>query len=191
LDHLVYAIAVHESGQEPPPKEKTLMFPITDSPSNFADADWHIETLSDPVRAAIEAVQPYHRRHPVIPAPLSILRDLENTDKHKLLRLAYAAINQGDLGFIGPENPEPGEVQIVAHPGEIKDGTEIAAFVFSRPQPDMKYDRINLEMVVALWHGKLDPSAPPWTDRSDFSALLKVLADEVRAVIDLVAAVVK
>ena len=31
LDHLVYAIAVHESGTEPPPDGNKLMFPITDT----------------------------------------------------------------------------------------------------------------------------------------------------------------
>jgi hypothetical protein len=32
LDHLVYAIAIHESGQSPPPCEGSLAFPICDSP---------------------------------------------------------------------------------------------------------------------------------------------------------------
>src|ERR1039458_556639 len=34
LDHLVYAIAMHESGQNPPPKEDRLAFPIVDNPAD-------------------------------------------------------------------------------------------------------------------------------------------------------------
>src|SRR3989304_9414282 len=35
LDHLIYAIAVHESNTSPPPNEDALMFPICDGPTAF------------------------------------------------------------------------------------------------------------------------------------------------------------
>lgn len=36
LDHLIYAMAVYESGQDPPPGADGLQFPICDSSENFA-----------------------------------------------------------------------------------------------------------------------------------------------------------
>src|ERR1022692_7857 len=38
LDHLVYAIAVLESGKTPPPDENRLAFPITDTATDFHSA---------------------------------------------------------------------------------------------------------------------------------------------------------
>jgi hypothetical protein len=188
LDHLVYAIAVHESGQEPPLKGDDLMFPIADSPERFAKAVWRISSLSDPVRAAIEGVQPYHRPQIILPPLLSVLRELNNADKHKLLRLAFNAVIQGDLGFAGTLSTATGAVQFIPNYGEIKDGTEIAAIAFDRPQPDMKYDRIELCMIVAIGHAKRDPTGPAGSDRTDFSALLSLLIAEVKAVVNLIVA---
>ena len=75
-----------------PPDENKLMFPITDSAVKFNEAAQRIRSLSAPVRKAIEDVQPFNRPHPKLPPLLAILRDFENIDKHRLLRLAYASI---------------------------------------------------------------------------------------------------
>jgi hypothetical protein len=190
LDHLVYAVAVHESGANPPPDERNLMFPIADTLENFNKNTWRIQNLSEPVRRVIEAVQPFNRVHPKVRPPLAILRDLENTDKHKLLQLAYAAISEGDIGFCGEQVDLTNKATIITYGGEIKEGTELLAFVFERPEPNMKFDRVNLDLVIALWHGRLDPNEPPWHDRNEVSAVLSLLSSEVREVIGLIAAVV-
>jgi hypothetical protein len=44
LDHLVYAIAVHESGQNPPPREKTLVFPLCETAQIFSENDNRIRS---------------------------------------------------------------------------------------------------------------------------------------------------
>ena len=97
LDHLVYAIAVYESGADPPPNERRLQFPITDTAELFQDQVWRIKALSTPVRAAIEACQPYNRRHKLVPPLLSILRDFDDTDKHRLLNVVVSAQFEGEL----------------------------------------------------------------------------------------------
>lgn len=186
LDHLVYAIAVHESGQKPPPFEHRLMFPICDTGTIFRDeSKKRLATLSDRVRAAIEIVQPYNRPHETLPPLLAILRDFSNTDKHRLLHLAYSAISIGDIGFRGPSADIGPQCQVDLNPGELKDGTEIAAFVFGRPTPDMQYDRIIFDIIIALSHGKRVPSDPVFCERSEFIALLKVLIEEVKTVIEV------
>jgi hypothetical protein len=187
LDHLVYAIAIHESGQYPPPSENKLMFPICDTSSIFRnEANRRLATLSDRVRTAIETVQPYNRPHAELPPLLSILRGFDNTDKHRLLHLAYSAVSMGDIGFCGPSATIETKCQFLANTGELEDGAEIAAFVFERPTPNMQYDRIIFDVILALWHGKRDPSDSVFRERSDFVGLLQILTDEVKTVIDIV-----
>lgn len=189
LDHLLYAVAIHESRKDPPPKHDKIMFPICDSPDRFAESDWRINMLSSHVRTTIESLQPYNRQHPTVPPALTMLRELTNTDKHRLLRLAYASTYKGDLSFSGQKVGNL--VSIFANQGEVKDGAEIAAFVFDCPNRDMKYDRINLDVTTVLWHGKKSPSGPEWSERSDCSALLTLITNEVRYAIDSVIAIVK
>jgi len=55
--------------------------------------------------------------------------------------------------------------------------------VCDRPTPDMHWDRTILQIIVAVWHGKRDPTGPDLTDHSEAGALLGVLSEEVRSVI--------
>jgi hypothetical protein len=187
LDHLVYAIAIHESGQDPPPSGNKLMFPICDTGAIFRDeSNRRLVTLSDRVRTAIETVQPYNRPHTELPPLLAILRDFNNTDKHRLLHLVYSSVSLGDIGFCGPSANIGTKCQFFANTGELKDGAEIATFIFERPTPDMQYDRIIFDVILALWHGKRDPSDSVFHERSDFISLLQILTDEVKTVVDIV-----
>jgi hypothetical protein len=186
LDHLVYAVAVAES-QDPPPHADKLQFPICDDKTGFA-ADikrWRLGKISDPMRAAFELFQPYNRPYPKLPPLLSMLRDFENTDKHKLLRVLFSAVASGDIGFTGPAINHGTRGSFIANKGEIKDGAEVAAFVFDRPTPDMKYDRTEFLIVFALSHGK---TADGVSDRDDAVSLLHIIGKEVRTVVDSIAA---
>jgi len=145
-----------------------------------------LATLSDRVRTAIETVQPYNRPPPELPPLLAILRDFNNVDKHRLLRLVYSAVSLRDIGFCGPSANIGARCQFCPNTGELKDGAEIAAFVFERPTPDMQYDRIIFDVILALWHGKRDPSDSVFHERSDIVSLLQVLTDEVKTVVDIV-----
>jgi hypothetical protein len=184
LDHLVYTIALHESGQDPPPAGDSLMFPICDTPTQFKKASKKIQTLSDPVQTAIEKVQPYNRPHTELPVPLlSMLRDFENTDKHKVLRLAFATVYKGELGIQLEQPIEPVELSIAY--GEVKDGTELFAITFDQGLPNPKYDKAQFDFMLALWH-----AGPPGADRDDFAVLLDLLVAEVKAVVGNVTAAV-
>jgi hypothetical protein len=186
LDHLIYAIAIHESGQDPPPKGDALQFPICDSSNKFAgERERRLKTISSPVRAVIESLQPYNRPHPDLPPLLSLIRDFDNMDKHKLLTLAVSTIAQGNLGFKGPDVPPDRIVKFTAWE-HLEDGAEIAAFSFDRPTPNMEYDRVELDAVLALSHKK----GPGGHSRTDFSALLNRLIAEVHTVISQVIAAV-
>jgi len=190
LDHLVYAVAILESGQDPPPYADKLMFPICDGKAGF-DGDvkrWKLGTISPPMRAAFELFQPYHRPYPKLPPLLSMLRDFENVDKHKLLRVLLSVIATGNIGFVGPVIADGTRGMFLTTKGQIKDGTEVAAFVFDRPTPNMKYDRTEIMMVFALPHRKASDGV---SDRDDATSLLDLIGKEVQTAIDAVAGNVK
>lgn len=190
LDHLVYCVAVHESSADPPPDANSLMFPICDSDEGFQGdiKKRRLGAISDPVRTVIKFFQPYNRPYPKLPPLLAMLRDFENANKHKLLQLVFAAISTADIGFSGPIVPDGTEARFYPHQGELKDGTEITAIVFSRPTPDMKYDRANFTFVFALTH---KPGPGGVSDRDDATALLSLFDGEIRVLIEAVAAKVK
>lgn len=185
LDYLVYTIAVFEYGSSPPPYEGRLMFPITDCRTKFDEAvsQWRLGQISEPVRAIFESLQPYNRPDPTLPPLLRILRELNNVDKHRLLKLAYGAIAQGHLGLKGEHPPDGRQFQPVLNTGELKDGAEVFAMVCDRPTPNMKWDKIEVVITVVIWHGKRDPSGPDFTGHTEVSALVASLGDEVRSVV--------
>jgi hypothetical protein len=185
LDYLVYTIAVAESGQDPPPCERSLQFPIADSLAEFNEAviRKRLGNISDPVRAVFESVQPYNRPHPTLPPLLRILRDLNNTDKHRMIRLAYGALSKGNLGFVGAFPNDGRQWTPVPNLGEVKDGTEIFAMVCDRPTPDMDWDQTIFEIVIAVSHEKRDPLGPEFTGHTECGALFQEISTEVRTII--------
>jgi hypothetical protein len=193
LDHLVFAVAMHEAAPNPPAYEGKLQFPIADDRKRFDGMlnGNYLGTISDPIRTAIEAAQPYNRPHPALPPLLSILRDLTNRDKHRLLQMAFGAAAEGNIGFTGDFPQDGRQWNQIAHSGEIKDGTEVFALVCDRPTPNMKFDRHIVHVVVAIQHGKRDPSGPDGSDRDDFISIYDLISGEVRRVIYDVSALVK
>ena len=109
------------------------------------------------MRAAIERYQPYNRPHPDLPPLLSVLRELSNRDKHKLLSLAFQGVvaAQAGMDFSGANPPiTQGDFEVVeASSGEIDDGTEIGAMIFKRPMPNRRFDKT---MGAALLRLKLE-----------------------------------
>lgn len=185
LDHLVYAIASHQSAPSPPAYEGRLAYPLTDSDERFNDAvvRHKLGTIGDPVRAEIQRCQPYNRPHEKLPPLLSLIRDLNNADKHRLVGLAYGTVHTGNIGFTGFQPPGANIRPTLPHHGEIKDGMEVFAIITDIPAPEMDYDRHIVEVVVAVGHSKRDQTSPAWSDRTDIIALMNALSREVREII--------
>lgn len=191
LDHLVYAIAIHESGIDPPPDEKSLMFVITDTAAEFTKSK-RIQSLSAPVQAAIESVQPFNRQHATLPPLLAVLANLENIDKHRLVRLARPTVGQGEIGLSGHQADTSNLPEFIPFAGDrLVDGTEIFAAIFKNPAPGLKFDKIEVDNLIALFHEKKNPSDPPYGKQSECMTLMKQLIEEVRTAVDLVVAAVK
>lgn len=86
LDHVVYALAVKETGTDPPPKHKALAFVLLDDPAEWLKQQWRLPGLTPAMRAAVEAVQPYQTALPDHTDVLRILTELDNVDKHRTIR---------------------------------------------------------------------------------------------------------
>ena len=190
LDHLVYAIACHEALPKSPSHEGRLQFPIANDRADFEDAvvcRKQLGTIGDPVRAAIERYQPYNRPHPDLPPLLSVLRELSNRDKHKLLSLALQGVVGAQIGMdFSSANPPitQGDFKFAgASSGEIEDGAEIGAMIFKRPTPNMRFDKTIIHVVIAVRHAKREPPTPTSYAWTDFKPLLNFLAAEVREII--------
>lgn len=184
LDHFAYALAIFESKSNPPPDADILAFPICDHPKLFKGAKRKIRVLGPCVRAEIEGVQPYNRRHPRLPPLLGLLRDFDDSDKHKLLHVAIAAAWNVNFKDVDHSVLLPGEsVELIFDPGaEIVDGAEIAAIVYPRPSPDMNH-KLFVDIVISIEHR---PS-PLGRTRSELADVLIELMSEVKTVIDQIA----
>jgi hypothetical protein len=86
----------------------------------------------------------------------------------------------GNFGFEGAFPPDGRHIEPFVHEGEVKDGTEVFAMICDRPTPNMQWDQIILEVVIAIWHGKRDSSGPEWSTHTEFSALIGEISAEVR-----------
>jgi hypothetical protein len=185
LDHLIYAIAIQESGKNPPPSAGGLQFPLCDSDAAFEAAleKGILGKISNTVIAAIKRLQPYNRPHPLIPPLLSILRKFDNTDKHRLIRLAFGAFVQGHSRLGGPILPPDNLPEFVVNFGEIKDGAEIVAATFKRSAPDMYFHGYEITLQFSIHHGPRAKSSPEYLHRTPVKALLPDLLGEVREVV--------
>jgi hypothetical protein len=184
LDHMVWAIAIYEDPTLDPLKRYRLQFPIWCDPPSASDRQ-RISTLSDPVRTAIDLVQPYRGLpEPVFPMkPLCILSWLENINKHKLLKMAQSCIGAGDVKITWKGTPD--EPKRTIYSGEVKDGTELLSFTFDTPQTDVKCEVASLRGIVAIIYPK---STPKGTDRDDYAALSDAIIQSITCVINVVTA---
>lgn len=183
LDHLVYAVAVFQSGIDPPPDERRLQFPIADTVKAFGDQAWRIKALSTAVRTEIESLQPYHRSNPYVPPFLSVLREFDDSDKHRLLNVIVSGQFEGELHNLTYPIPPKQSIEVYFHQGPIEEGTETFAVVTPTPHPDVSYD-LALKLGIAIQHG----IGPDGADHSEVAVLFSRIRDEVGFIIDRVVA---
>ncbi len=98
LDHLVYQLAIRESRQDPPPDWKSLTFPIAANEDSWNSQAGRISGLSEPMRTAIQGVQPYklHPPHLAKADFIYILRELDDATKHR----EVPPVTRGNVEFV-------------------------------------------------------------------------------------------
>jgi hypothetical protein len=96
LDHLVYAGALRVTGQDPPPDERRLQFPILDVPGDWGNQAFRVKALSDEMRTFLKDVQPFKESNidGVQNHLLRWIRELDDADKHRAIRPVFLVMGQ-------------------------------------------------------------------------------------------------
>jgi hypothetical protein len=181
LDNLIYAIAVRESGRNPPPKARDLQFPVASTFERFEDKRRRrIATLSDKVQTRIERAQPYNRPHPQVPPLLALLSELDNLDKHNLLNVVISNVAGGKFSFTSSAQDGPFKpAEVGHHSGPVESGAELAYFTCDPPSRDVDY-RHEADIVISIAHS----AGPLGNTTTELGYVLEVLAEEVRMIVD-------
>jgi hypothetical protein len=95
LDNCLYAVAVIDSGQNPPPNATLLEWPICSSPERWSGQARRLGALSEEIRNSLETIQPYQAQRPDWNC-LRILHDLARTDRHRALHLVTTYNSYGN-----------------------------------------------------------------------------------------------
>ena len=181
LDYLIYAIAVHESGLNPPPDDRRLQFPIADDAAGFSRQVWRIQSLSPAVRTIIESVQPYNRSHHFLTSLLGTIRDFDDSDKHRLLNIAVHGQQTGhlDLGI-----PFPSRLvgPIEWNTGELTDGAELASFTVQPPTTADVKCHYTITFAVGLRHAP----GPSGGIITPIEKIISLLCEEVRTIVEMI-----
>jgi len=134
LDACVYAAAIIDSGQDPPPDEEHLEFPICSSPARFKQASRKIGPLAEERRRIIESVQPYNA--PTLDNELlvlnphrafAILNDWARKDRHRKLHIVGGWASSAAPKLWLPPGVDV-EYIMVTYDGLLEHNSEIASF---------------------------------------------------------------
>jgi hypothetical protein len=148
LDGCIYQTAILDSGQDPPPDDGQLEFPICRTPENFANSQRKIAPLSDKHRRWIEDVQPYTTRTggALKPKPdprdsLAMLNHLARIDRHRYLHVVGTAVTEAAPHIIRERVDPNVSVRFIEQTqvGFVEDEFVVARFQIVGGEPGMEY----------------------------------------------------
>jgi hypothetical protein len=184
LDHLVNAFAKVPYIYTPARDKERLTFIIIDDPSEFTKAlNKTFGGLRPDYADALTLLQPFNRKHPILPPLLGIIRDLSNADKHRLLQVAGAGVARVQGNLI--HNATLGKKNYFVNPDPIQNNDIICMIESSEPDPDLRLENVSGVVEISIWHGLRDGSTDPLERRTAYFTLLTMLIAEVKYVINL------
>lgn len=102
LDNCLYEVAVWHTGQNPPPDDHLLQFPIYETPAGWKKNLHRLRHLSDEHRWMLERIQPYNAERQDLNC-LSMLNRMAAVDRHRTLHVVGGFLVEGGLLIEGPE----------------------------------------------------------------------------------------
>ncbi|BBY56186.1 hypothetical protein [Mycolicibacillus koreensis] len=104
LDGTIHYAAVRDSGQNPPPNERNLYFPIKDDPAKFDSSDHRrkLAALSDVTFTSLRCVQPFNAEPDHKANPLWWIDELARIDRHRCGHALAAHIVKARIGIQPP-----------------------------------------------------------------------------------------
>jgi hypothetical protein len=149
LDQAVYAVAIAESGMDPPPDHKKLQFPITSDSKGWEAEKGRIASLSKSAQNAIERQQPRNYGADFLLTPLGGVREFDNNDKHHVVRIVASFVRTAELLVAGL--PPGAECQMTWHVGPIARERPILTLTTGRSAPDVDMNK-GLDIDLGLPH---------------------------------------
>ncbi len=169
LDHLAYQLAVVHTGHPLPPQiEKSSAFPIFNSGPHFrrrnrkghptVTSGLHkIRGVAPKAQAAIERLQPYHRRKHPSNELLWVLEELSNVDKHRLPHVAAHVLKSSRYRIESAAIERLLQTETFSR--RLKDNAMLARFtvVWSSPHPQVD---VNLHLATEIEFDRRSPAKP-------------------------------
>jgi hypothetical protein len=176
LDHVVYAAVKDKVNPIPADRINKIQFPIVDQPTSFQGAVGgnRIEILDQTVIDVIDSFQPYNRGLPKTPPLLALLRDFNNSDKHRLITPTIFIPSQAGFEFSKPTKGI-GNVKVITE--SVVDGAEILCATFDQPNPNNDFKCV-YNVLITVNH----LTGPQGHTRGEPIEILRMSADEVIAV---------
>lgn len=174
LDYVIWATAVHETGQRPPPKEEQLQYPIYETDAGWRNNLYRLESLADHHRLMLHRMQPFNSDRDA--NYLGWINRLARIDRHRRLTdgTAYLAI-------VEPVFRVPDGCTVSLEWGErvLVDGrADVARVTVSPWSEDMDISfnpRMGIDPEIGEW------SASPFWGRWRFSERLSLIESFVGA----------
>ena len=188
LDGLVYTAAILETGQNPPPDEKCLEFPICVRRRYFKDSIHKLGPLTQKRRDLIEAVQPYNA--PCLAPELvsfnynrgiGILNDWARKDRHRKLHVIGSWTAGASPQLRLPEGVTLASMTVKTG-NLLENEDEIASFQLGGFQRGMKVE-VNPDLFTEI---AVDEAPAPCHPKDTFGARLDCM---IRAVSYILTAV--
>lgn len=184
LDHLMNAFCKVPYIYTPTRDKERLTFIIIDDPDEFTKAlNRTFKGLCPAYTDVLTQLQPFNRKHPMLPPLLSVIRDLSNADKHRLLQVAGAGVTtvKGEL----IHNATLGKKTFRVNPEPIQHNDIICMIESTEPDPNLRLESISGSVEISIWHSLRGGSTDPLECRTNYFMLLTWLVEEVRHVINL------
>ncbi len=186
LDGCVYAAAILETGQDPPPNENLLAFPICASEADFKNSARNTAPLSQKLKAIVESVQPYKipELEPQllvlnINRALGILHEWARRDRHRQLHVLASWASNARPKLMLPDGVWLTDLT-VSNDGLLKDEREVARFGLTGYHSGMNV-KANPDLMLDI---AVDEIPPPCADNDTLGNRLETIGVAVRTIVD-------
>lgn len=193
LDGSVYQAAVIESGQDPPPHENRLEFPVCTNPGDFQNAARKIQQLSQKCRNFIQSVQPYNapKLSPQLTIlnmnrNLGILSDWARKDRHRQLHVVASWASNASPKILLPPGATLRYMR-VSGDGFLEHQNQIATFRIDGFVPGMEV-KANPDLMIDI---AVDEIPGPCADNDTLGNRLTKMIMTVTVVVNTIEKLVK
>lgn len=153
LDGIVYYLAVRDSGQNPPPAERSIYFPVFIDAAKYDDPNHRgrMKALSDETFAMLRHVQPFNAQPDHRSNMLWWIEELARIDRHRQGHALAPHIEKVRVGLMEPLRPV-GDVVAEPHkPIRIDESAPTPLLKFEAPEGwDTQQVRDHLEVTDAI-----------------------------------------